>query len=525
MILSPQTTLAKESQRAKKTLKNRGQAFLPACPRATLRQAQGPAPFILRASCFVFFLLLLIALPGTVHAEYEPLSPAVARVIERAEAARQEAIGDGLFDMFFDYEDEWAEEALMLVYEAYTQKAVITHTKTHLHDTACFAYDKQHVMQRKIHEVQLDIEAAEETGNIYRIFSLKNVEEWLTTQLAALEEGGLNPTLSNGSWFDIMFSESEEDVFFDEEFCFYDSDYTDPSIDESAVSKTDDDSETIDGYGCDAQMLQQIENQLPDGNEFKNTVVVEREAREIEERAVESQAITQQTFGFLLTNLETVAQGEETQGESPRQRREHKTETGCREQRASGVIPMTLRTMFGIAPKDMEHVFEYQEDRAEQNEERQIQDDFKFPEPQGNDGFSVLDLLHWNEQSAIKTFTREQSLESAKTAALDTSTSLQTAFGELRSSIRELVTLGNALSTPENPTKGLRDFVRDFVGFLLRSCTGRPCKERLERVGRLVFNNACFAYGNGEYLNATPENPQWRQCLCEAAPEDPACNL
>jgi hypothetical protein len=51
----------------------------------------------------------------------------------------------------------------------------------------------------------------------------------------------------------------------------------------------------------------------------------------------------------------------------------------------------------------------------------------------------------------------------------------------------------------------LRGFVRDFAYFLRRSCMERPCNERLDRILKIVFQDACFPYTNGEYLTVDEE--------------------
>ena len=48
--------------------------------------------------------------------------------------------------------------------------------------------------------------------------------------------------------------------------------------------------------------------------------------------------------------------------------------------------------------------------------------------------------------------------------------------------------------------QGTRKFARDLAWFLLRSCLGRPGAEKLQGILRIVLEESCFPYTNGEYL-------------------------
>jgi hypothetical protein len=60
---------------------------------------------------------------------------------------------------------------------------------------------------------------------------------------------------------------------------------------------------------------------------------------------------------------------------------------------------------------------------------------------------------------------------------------------------------------------GLRGFVRDYAFFLRRTCLQRPCNERLERVLKIVFQDACFPYTNGDFTgDGEGDSARWKKC-------------
>ena len=80
-------------------------------------------------------------------------------------------------------------------------------------------------------------------------------------------------------------------------------------------------------------------------------------------------------------------------------------------------------------------------------------------------------------------------------------------FKPIRAAVSLLSRYGASLSQGEEEA-GIRDFVRGLAYYLRRSCRIRPCNERLERVLKIVFKDACFPYTDGGISVKDP----WDKC-------------
>jgi hypothetical protein len=189
------------------------------------------------------------------------------------------------------------------------------------------------------------------------------------------------------------------------------------------------------------------------------------------------------------------------------------TQMGCAEAPVERVVLHPFQSPFDIHPDDARLASEYERFMVKRDAERPVYQEYLPPETGLNSHFTPEDLM-----SVVRKFTRDQTSEDSLTFATGADPILATedAFTDLRNAVTKLVRLGNVLGSSDSEERGLRDFVRDFAYFLRRSCLDRPGGEQLDVILRLVFADSCFAYGNGEYLTATPEDPQWRRCMEEA---------
>ncbi len=81
--------------------------------------------------------------------------------------------------------------------------------------------------------------------------------------------------------------------------------------------------------------------------------------------------------------------------------------------------------------------------------------------------------------------------------------------------------VGSKLATLANDRTGLRQLVTRFAWFLRRTCIDRACNGRLQQIIAIAQADACFPYTKGDFLSQTCEKPQWQECLDEAKISDP----
>ncbi len=466
---------------------------------------------------------LLFLLPGSGQAfELEPLSPAVSQVLERTQDIVDEAAFSGELAAFFEDEmfPEWEQEFLSTVFQPIdTEQHVVIQRESLLQDTACFRYD-QFVIDRALAYVRQLIEAAEERHDIMAIFRLGDAHRFLTDAQKGLLKGALHPGVEYDAWRAPLLHETEEETESLKDLCFYNSNYA-PASTGILEEPEDDDAEAqpvVDGYGCDREMLTLILERIPaDAAPLRGSVEEELRMMTLAQNAATVKVRTAEHLRALQETVDELIDGNTPAPPPAPPERVHQEEYGCREAADPDVVLQALDGRFSLDPDDAQLTFEYREQQLRRDAERRLPDEFL-----GDEGDSPLQNLDTLElQQRLREFTaRQTALESATfAAAVDPGLAAEDVFSGLRMSVDALVRLGNSMD------EGLRGFVRDFAYFLLRSCGGRPCALRLERVLKLNFTDECFAYGNGEYLKATPDNPQWRQCLCAADPEADECEL
>lgn len=97
---------------------------------------------------------------------------------------------------------------------------------------------------------------------------------------------------------------------------------------------------------------------------------------------------------------------------------------------------------------------------------------------------------------------------------------------QVADALEDLRKAGAPLMRIASEQSGLRQGVLRFAWFLRRSCTDRPCGQKLDQIMRIAQADDCFPYVSGNYQSQTCEEPQWKKCYDEAklsgeAPEPP----
>lgn len=76
-----------------------------------------------------------------------------------------------------------------------------------------------------------------------------------------------------------------------------------------------------------------------------------------------------------------------------------------------------------------------------------------------------------------------------------------------------------SLASLASDRNGLRQLVKNFASFVLRSCLTRPGQSALLQAARIADADACFRYTSGAFLGDTPEKPGWKECVKDACIE------
>lgn len=456
-------------------------------------------------TCMALGILLHFALPSPAAraAAYAPqaLSPAVDLVLRRADMDISEA-EDPDFLATFDDDSvwEWTGDALSAEFEPVdTRRQIVQRRESLLQKTACFRYDKW-LIERKMNEIREKIDMETDARDASVVLPLEQIYEFLSGEIDSLEHGGLDPEVrEDEEWAIQLFVEDDIDVPSDEKLCFYNSDYAPAGV---------------NGYGCDAGKLRWVMEQLSqDDGAFRDAVESELRAQTLVEQVIESRNSVEENFGRFLEGIDDLVTGGMPQNDefadapAGGSSRMHKNQAGCADYVEPGVVLHAIRGPFAIDPDDAALALAFREFRIKSDEERPAPRDLQYDE----DMFAINALLN-DQRRIIREFTSKRAALGSATfaAGADSGPAASDALKKLHDGVRALVKLGNSLDG------GLRAFVRDFAYFLRRSCLDRPCAARLDTVLKLVFSDSCFPYGNGEYANATSDDPQWKKCMEEA---------
>lgn len=456
-----------------------------------------------------------------VHAAEYALSPEVNLIIARA----QEAVDDALhppvleeyFFSFFEFND-WIREKLSTAFaQIDTRYRVVRQGQSLASQTACFRYD-QWLLEQLLDGIRYEIDLALERRDVFTILRLQEAYGFVGTHLNALVTGGTNPEMENTSWATPLTVEEGEPPD-PERLCMFNSDYTPPSP---------------AGYGCDAEMIGRAIDLMPsdpaallgqpvaptafpaDITPMRDTLQRERDAALQAYQITESQLRLRQGFSLLRGGVDGLVMGGAPETPTLPDRMHLESVHGCTEHLPRGIILKSRRTPFSVDPDEWSLLLDFWQQWRNAAVQR--------PSPGYIANTKDMDILtalsNVNDDSRLRDLGVSQAeWESAAFAiGADPGLSTEDAFAELRAAVALLARLGNTLDG------GLRGFVRDFAYWLDRSCLNRPCGTRLSMILKLVFADECFPYGNGEYLQGSADDPQWKRCLCAAESEAPGCD-
>lgn len=476
--------------------------------------------------------LLFLLLPSEAEATMA-ISPYVQRVLDRAQAGIDHA-RDGTTPIpTMGRGARRVGSTLLRLID--TKQRIIDAQKDLNENTACLHIDF-FLLENKLREAQEELNKTYDEKNPPAIRRLQDVIAFLNERMDLLLKGARDPTVLDTEWQtvrlfdpqtnvwccggipgvdqcrsdkspvclargDIIFSTEDQCVAYgckaagdppDEKLCPFHTDYLPPTV--------------TTGFGCDEETLMRVMGDLE--GELQKTVMAEAEGLQEVTRIAEEQLQTINAFTSLEQKLALLlGRPPETVGPPP-VRKPHATVLGCPEAWApdadqnkdnwpDGSLRWELRSPFTVELDQRKLMNAFQELRLREAGNRPIPGTFdeKSRAKKTNPFIRVFDTygIDW-----FGTLSKGQAIGESEifAQASDTHLSVARAVSRLREAVGKLSKLAHDMT-------GLRGFVRDFAYYLRRTCIARPCNTRLDQVLKIIFQDSCFPYTNGEYLNGT----------------------
>lgn len=351
-----------------------------------------------------------------------------------------------------------------------------------------------------------------------------------TTSGACTDEGGMSfDTLQECTTFGCRKPEEKKE----EPVCPFHSDYLPPSL---------------NGYGCDSEALMLTLDRFPKDTPFARSAFQELRALLLIQNAMEGKDKIGNLVGGIVNGQnpidlkrkhvalsgcimngwcerapDTACTGPSDCPNKTRcidarsigvcdnaQGRQCRADSDCAQggkcRRLSDALQVELRGAFSLEKNQTGLLHAFRRLRENDGADRTFSESYAL-----DNNFPVINTLARYFRNLFAIFSREQGSREAATFAVgsDPVLSSTTSFKELHNSI---ALLGRLASGQD----GIRGFVRDYAYFLRRSCTDRPCTQRLERILKIVFKDECFRFVSGAFLGDTEEEPGWKKCM-EAA--------
>ncbi len=459
-------------------------------------------------SLFSFLFSLIIAFaawtaPLVTHAQNYAVSPAVLSVLDRADqgiAASKNSPNLGIF--LPNAVSEWSRYILTPVMQRMDARMRgIEQAGESMQRTTCLQLDVT-MLETKMEAVRTLMGTALSQNNVFAMVRLADLFMFLDERYWYLTQGALNPEISDWLYqyprvFDTV-TPSEGPV------CYYHSDYTSPGFIMPGR----------DGYGCDPSRLDRIWNEwgnTPQGNLFpvlQQDIIRERDTLAQVQSAVSQYLAGAETINATAKAMETIAAGGTLPEPPVPEPRKHLTEQGCMAEPSAGVVAHPLNGPFDVTPDESRLAQEFSRLWMDGEALRPTPPSIvEYADP----AQQLFNFFRAAERRVLSVFSQNQAGRQSASFMAGADPVLSTAQG--------LTGLGTAvagLGALVTDVDQLRSFTSEFGFFLLRTCIERPCRERLEKALRIVFQNECFPYFSGAYLGDTPENPRWRKCM-EAA--------
>jgi len=277
--------------------------------------------------------------------------------------------------------------------------------------------------------------------------------------------------------------------------CPFDSDYLPP---------------TTGGYGCDGSVREKVKNgpeAAKKESEGLDKLVESRDAF-IEEMGSLKEVIQflNQYLNEPMPDLSNFQKGRSSEIQ-------HKKKSGCLEEEEAWPQGMALWEQHGpftmqkneilLIPKLFDLWRNWGERRVAPdylktaNEFTEDSDQKTIAEEREQSIFGGLFLMGSMHGRRYLTDTSVKQMEDDSTMvakALDASQQIMEVLAPLRPEVRTFV------RSVASPSAGIRGFVRNYAFFLRHSCIYRPCTTELDRILKIVFQNSCFPYADGQYL-------------------------
>ncbi len=197
--------------------------------------------------------LLFLSFTPTALADGTGLSPQITKVMEVAQRGIDFAqSADNNSTMLDEAIPDFLKIQLIPLFLSVDTRYTLIEQSNAIRDQSiCFRFD-QFVIEQKLQEVWGLMQDAAREQRLFRLMVLQEIYAYLDARHDALMEGGLNPEVTDPGW-NIPFSwelaqnpDSGDDAS-DEELSYYYTDYLDPSE---------------EGYGCDAETMEEAESLL-----------------------------------------------------------------------------------------------------------------------------------------------------------------------------------------------------------------------------------------------------------------------
>ena len=522
---------------------------------------------------FFGFLVLFGFLTGSqiavsipvAHAQQIAVSRYTQMVLDRADAGIAYARAARPSSNITAYLNDWVREALSALLSLVdTRLRIYEQKRSLIEQSACLRLDL-FLLETKIETVRNELKKALDDGRFSAVYRLTRLVEFLNKRYEILLQGAADPLLEDKDWggqrsFDpprigfccahpgadppelcmrsdqrqctqgangqptnAQWSATQEECFSDgkcdknpreptdEVVCPFDSDYLPPGLPD----------ENGEAYGCDDTAIGDALGKFPTAllpNEPDSiSYQPPRETAQAELTAIRTMSDQVQNyiqdarrFLELSRDIDTLLERQPGRsGEIPP--RTHRQKEGCalegQDPWPPGAVRFELRGPFSPSPeKNEEKILNaFRELRRYQGSIRDIPNYLiSFWKT-----FLGEKIMRRYGQRFFGTYSIDQGEKEAGAFAVGSDPRLQIedAIAPLTKQVTTLSHLAHDIDG------GLRGFVRDFAFFLRRTCIYRPCNARLEKVLKLVFQDACFPYTNGDFTSDDEgDGARWKKC-------------
>ncbi len=486
---------------------------------------------------------LIVLHPTVVFAAEQPPSY-VEQVLQRADEGIKHAWDpkDALGTYFANARLQWINIVLSTSLSLVDTGQQVVDQERDLPDRNACLHADLYLIERKMEDVQDQLQKAERQRQVTTIFDLQSVLGFLSESENNLAHGATDPTYSDDTWQqprsfdphpsttgfccvktgDACNEETTSQQCADDggAFSYTVNECTQngctlpPDQPMSCPFNTDYLPPNLQGYGCDMEAMTKLLTVLPNNDDRDATVRkdVQKELDGIKnvQMAAESYYSQAKAYDDIQRQIDSILDGKtppplpDTSG-----KRVHKQFVGCLTSvRCQSEGDVTCRALLANGQRSLRGPFSLEVDqsqvlqsfgqlRVQQATDRPPSDTTAITP----DTSSIFIPLKEFDQQVFQNFSRNQAQAEALSFAVGSDPHL--AIGDTLQPLRDSVQrLAGLIYGDDKKMGSLRGFVRDFAYFLRRSCLERPCNERLDRVLKIVFQDKCFPYTNGEYLTS-----------------------